>query len=491
MAIKKKKVVKESSKYKMTKKPSTRKVNKLTEEFSKKFNEDKKSDYPHSILVRFRNKKDIDILCNLMRRDIDFSDKEIIYKKSRRKDTGLYKVTGKRKQKKEKAKNLEWKEHWVGMPSFVQNENKWEYHKLKVIFENSTNYRHFANLVRQYLSLKTKSIYYPEWTQYKLKDKKWVSSLPKSKKNPKYPVFIVSLGRAHSRYTAKALEEINVPYYIVVEPKEYDDYCAVIDRKKVLQLPYNSDPNNLTGPGRARNWCWDYALNELKAKRFWVLDDNITAFYRLHRNRRLKVADGAIFRAAEDFVDRYENIPLAGFQYRFFVSPKSYYPAYVANTRIYSCSLIDTSCRHRFRERYNEDTILSLDILSDGDCTVQFNSFLQAKEGTQKLKGGNTEVFYHAEGQHGLEKGDYNPVGTVAKSLNLLEIYPEYTKIVKRYGRVHHYVDYKPFKSNQLVKRKGLRNKSKANEYGMNLVNMETGEIELLKKQQKQEKSKK
>ena len=50
----------------------------------------------------------------------------------------------------------------------------------------------------------------------------------------------------------------------------------------------------------------------------------------------------------------------------------------------------DATCPHRWRGRYNEDTILSLDILKDGLCTMQFNNLLQGKVNTQVLGGGNS-----------------------------------------------------------------------------------------------------
>jgi len=37
--------------------------------------------------------------------------------------------------------------------------------------------------------------------------------------NPKYPVYIISKGRADTRLTAKALENLGVPYSIVIEPQ--------------------------------------------------------------------------------------------------------------------------------------------------------------------------------------------------------------------------------------------------------------------------------
>ena len=52
--------------------------------------------------------------------------------------------------------------------------------------------------------------------------------------NPKHPVYIVSKGRWESRHTSKALEKYNIPYSIVVESQEYDNYASVIDPKKII-----------------------------------------------------------------------------------------------------------------------------------------------------------------------------------------------------------------------------------------------------------------
>ena len=110
-----------------------------------------------------------------------------------------------------------------------------------------------------------------------------------------------------------------------------------------------------------------------------------------------------------------------------FFSREAYSP-FELNERIYSCLLIDNSCRHRWRGRYNEDTILSLDVLKDGDCTIQFNNFLQEKAGTQTLQGGNTAEFYNNE-------------GTYNKSAMLVDTHPDVAKLVWRFDRWHHEVD--------------------------------------------------
>ncbi len=58
--------------------------------------------------------------------------------------------------------------------------------------------------------------------------------------NPNYPIYIISKGRWKTRLTSKALEKINVPYRIVIEPHEYENYSAVIDPEKILVLPFNN-----------------------------------------------------------------------------------------------------------------------------------------------------------------------------------------------------------------------------------------------------------
>lgn len=284
--------------------------------------------------------------------------------------------------------------------------------------------------------------------------------------NPDYPVYIVSKGRHKSRLTSKALERMDVPYKIVVEEQEYDQYCSVIDPAKVLILPtrylrgYNTcdslGQTKSVGPGAARNFVWDHAT-ETGAKRHWVLDDNFVAFHRLNRNIKPVVSSGTIFKAAEDFVDRYTNVPVAGFNYYSFCKSTDAVPPLVLNTRIYSCLLIDNASPYRWRGRYNEDTDLSLRVLKDGLCTIQFNAFLCGKVTTQRMKGGNTDDFYAIE-------------GTLAKSQMLADLHPDVASVVWRFNRWHHHVDYKPFKRNLLIRRPDLILDEGINNYGMRLV---------------------
>jgi len=271
--------------------------------------------------------------------------------------------------------------------------------------------------------------------------------------NPDYPVYIVSKGRWQRRLTSKALEAMAMPYKIVVEPQEYDSYAAVICPTKILTLPFS---NLGMGSTPARNWIWDHSIS-IGAKKHWIIDDNIQNFHRLNRNEKFEVKSGTIFKAAEDFVNRYENVPIAGFNYYSFCKKTDKVPPFICNTRIYSCLLIENSSGYRWRGRYNEDTDLSLRVLKDGLCTIQFNAFLCGKVTTQRMSGGNTKEFYDDE-------------GTLPKSEMLAKLHPDVAKVVFKFGRWHHHVDYKPFKKNRLILEDKDKVYSGVDSYGMRLV---------------------
>ncbi len=275
--------------------------------------------------------------------------------------------------------------------------------------------------------------------------------------NPRYPLYIISKGRADSRQTSRALEMMRVPYRIVVEPQEYADYAAVIDPSKILVLPFS---NLGQGSIPVRNWVWEHAISEGHA-RHWILDDNISRFYRLVRNLKVGVADGTAFTVIEDFVDRYVNVPMAGPSYDNLAKHRELVPPFVPNTRVYSCILLANDVLHRWRGRYNEDTDLSLRFLKDGYCTILFNAFLAKKTATMTMKGGNTEDLYKLnDGQD----------GRLLMAQSLQQQHPDVTKITRKWGRWQHQVDYRPFKHNRLIRRPGVEIPTAPNEYGMRLV---------------------
>lgn len=286
---------------------------------------------------------------------------------------------------------------------------------------------------------------------------------------PRFPLYIVSKGRWKIRLTSNALERMGVDYSIVVEDQEYDLYASVIDKKRILVLDktYQDEYDTFDdlgntkgkGPGPARNFVWDHSI-ENGFKWHWVMDDNIRAFYRLNRNLKIRVYDGVFFAVMEEFALRYKNVSMAGPNYEMFVPRKKKRKPFVLNTRIYSCNLIRNDTPYRWRGRYNEDTDLSLRMLKDGWCTVQFNAFLQDKVATQVMRGGNSEEFYDHE-------------GTFNKSKMQVAMHPDVSRMAQKWGRWHHHVDYRPFKVNRLIRRDDVEVESGINDYGMKLIKVD------------------
>ena len=297
---------------------------------------------------------------------------------------------------------------------------------------------------------------------------------------PRHPLYVVSKGRSEHMMTSRALTAMGIQHFVVVEPQEGDAYRAAVAAraltttvleldlgfKATYELCDDLGQSRSTGPGPARNFAWQHSIDS-GAAWHWVMDDNIRAFYRLHRNRQTKCLSPALFRAMEDYCARYRNVAMAGPQYTIFAPQRSKMPPFYRNTRIYSCNLIRNDVPFRWRGRYNEDTILSLDMLKAGWCTIEFNAFLQGKMPTQVMAGGNTAEFYHREGTVG--PGPYAEGGTIAKSRMLANVHPDVARVTWKFGRVHHQVNYRPFRENKLVLRKGIVLPAAPNNYGMTL----------------------
>lgn len=281
----------------------------------------------------------------------------------------------------------------------------------------------------------------------------------------RYPIYIVSKGRWESRRTNRALAAMGIDHFVVVEAQEAEQYQAHLERATLIILDpaYQRDYelcddlglSKSTGPGPARNCARDHAIANGHAWH-WVMDDNIDGFFRLNHNLKTPAVTPAIFRAMEDFCDRYTNLGMAGPNYFMFASRKELMPAFVMNTRIYSCNLIRHDTGLIWRGRYNEDTDLSLRMLKAGWCTVQFNAFLQDKMLTQTMAGGCTTEFYAEE-------------GTRPKSELLQRMHPDVATVGWRFGRWHHFVDYGRWKSMPLRRKPGLAIPEGVDNYGMRL----------------------
>jgi len=360
----------------------------------------------------------------------------------------------------------------AGMPGFSQKEQK-EGRQLDIKFRTKAARQEFSDKLNLSLTDRTNSVWFPVREREKNMSKRYILEDKKDQYLPRYPIYIISKGRWETRHTSRALENMGVPYYIAVEPQEYDNYCAVIDPAKVLKLPFS---NHGKGSGPARNWCWEHSRAN-GFKRHWLMDDNMSEFWRLHRNKRYRVDEGgSLFSSTEDFVDRFENIALAGLQYKFFAVDKCDYPPYILNTRIMSCFLIDNDIDIRWRGKYNEDVDLSIRALKEGMCTMLFYFGLCGKLKTGSVKGGNTAEIYN----------NYSDDSAMRKSQMLYEMHPDCVELMERYGRIHHFVNLdkivnkhtgQPARQNVPILKKDVDIVHDVNNYGMKLVaNFDTPE---------------
>ena len=219
------------------------------------------------------------------------------------------------------------------------------------------------------------------------------------------------------------------------------DYCDDLELTKT------------SGSGPARNFIWETAKKE-GHEWHWIMDDNIRSFRRMHNNRKIKVKGRTPLTIMEDFVLRYKNIAMAGPHYDYFYPSRESKPPFTLNSRIYSCNFIKTDSPFRWRGRYNEDTILSIDMLKQGWCTILFNAILQEKITTQTLKGGNTDELYAD--------------GTLDKSKMIANLHPDICRLSFKYKRWHHHCDYKPFaKKNLLVRKENKLQNDCTNNYNL------------------------
>ncbi|QIG59400.1 putative cysteine protease [Dishui Lake virophage 8] len=279
----------------------------------------------------------------------------------------------------------------------------------------------------------------------------------------KYPIYIISKGRWEKRHTSRYLDWADIPYKIVVEPQEKQNYIdSGIPESKILILPKEYLGLNQGGIP-ARNFVWNHSVS-IGAKRHWILDDNIRGYYRLNNNQRTLVKGGVAFKVVEDYVDRFENIKMAGHNYAMF-GVATFLKPITKNTRIYSSILISNDLKdildEKWRGRYNEDVDLSIRVLKKGYATCLFNALLAGKLATMTQKGGNTDTIY--------SEGSYEKAMR-AKVEHLRKQHPDIVSVYHRFGRTHHLVDYGGFKDIEYKLKPSIKLKNKTDNFGMRLV---------------------
>ena len=286
--------------------------------------------------------------------------------------------------------------------------------------------------------------------------------------NNRYPIYIPSKGRSDIQLTAEMFLKDGVDFKIVVEPQEQPAYAAIYGDNRILLLPENN-----RGLVYSRNWIKQYAIAQ-GYERHWQFDDDIREMYRLYKGYRIRCSSAIALDIAETFVDRYENIGLASFNSHFFVlatngKSQIQYPPFYLNHRCYTCFLMLNALPYTWRYRYNEDTDMTLQVLSGGWCTILFNAFLINTPTTMSFKGGQTDIYVND--------------GRLAMARQLERVCPGVVNTSRRFKRPQHRVkgEWTCFDT-PLKRRTDIEWPEGVNEFGMKLKALNEVQDEGLKK---------
>lgn len=245
----------------------------------------------------------------------------------------------------------------------------------------------------------------------------------------KYPIYIVSKGRHQNPLTAKMLLKEKINFRIAVEPQEAHLYAQTIPEQNIFALEFS---NLGLGSFPARNACWEDS-KKMGFKKHFIFDDNIHHFSRLNNGKRTHCSAVLALKSLESFTDRFENVAISGYNYRYFVTRSTRKP-FSINTHVYSGMLINNEIPFRWRLKYNEDVDLCLQALHSKWCTILLNAFLIDKVSTTvKMPGGNQTELY--------QNNDERKKMLKSKSLQLQ--WPQYVKVIERFGRPHHSVNWR------------------------------------------------
>lgn len=275
------------------------------------------------------------------------------------------------------------------------------------------------------------------------KDKWWINNKSEKLKE-KYPIYIISYNRPDVCYTYSTFRELGIEdFKVVVEPCEKEEYKKYIEEKYLHICPEDFHLKK-QGSIPVRNYVWEHSIKE-GHKKHWIFDDNIRGFYYQTQCHKKRCIEPNVICIAEHFFDQFDNVKMAGFNYMYFVVPAidKDYPAFYYNTRIYSAILLDNNLKHRWRGKYNEDTDLSLRILKDGFNTILLNVFSCGKTSTLTMKGGNKDIYDETDKRKEFVE-------------QLQKQHPGIVKMVYRYNRWHHKIDYSIF-SHELILNKDFK----------------------------------
>jgi hypothetical protein len=260
-------------------------------------------------------------------------------------------------------------------------------------------------------------------------------------------IYIISKGRPHCR-TAQTLQSINYPgeWFIVCGSNDdtIEQYQKRWGKDKILIFDWHEEVKNSdlldnfgvetmsSGAVPVRNATRKIARDRGEL-RHWQFDDDYVSFYLINKDLKKNhhITDGKEFEHELNKIATFAHnakINNVGFCLGNESFPKV---ACKYAKRVFNAHNMPTDEKlfMTWRGRMNDDLINALDVHHSGKYVMSFYYLSLILMATQKESGGNTDI--------------YQQSGTVRKTAYAVMIEPNATKLVIKFGRYHHAVDWK------------------------------------------------
>lgn len=204
-----------------------------------------------------------------------------------------------------------------------------------------------------------------------------------------YKIYVPSRGRYDPTLvsTGDFFLRVGIPFTMVVEQKEYDQYCARFGKEVIHCLP-GSDYGCVAF---VRNYIKDLSAKRGEEKH-WQVDDDIKKMW-VYDGKKANYSHSplTILGAAEHFIGQFQNVALSSLNSNTFARLAT--TLYGVNNMCYACFLVNNNAHgFRFREQTIDDVDYNLQVLSKGWCTVQFKKMVYQWQGGQTQIGGLTDL---------------------------------------------------------------------------------------------------
>jgi hypothetical protein len=292
-------------------------------------------------------------------------------------------------------------EEWRNMPEFIQGDIR-AFRTIAVHFQDQEAVDNFLNLTGKTMTDKTRYLWFPEQEVFSEVDRVYERAT-----TTKHPIYIPSKGRAHTCTTPDLLNKDDIPWILVVEPQDFDEYKARFSASeygmrngKAPSLVLAMDEND-QGIGYVRNFCKNHSSAN-GDEYHWQIDDDIKNFFRRINDKNIKCNALDVLGPVEDYIKDYVNVGMAGPKHSLFAfSAKTEIDF---NKQICTVSLFNNDTEASWREGVVSDIDYSMQVLTEGWCSVMFNRLLYEPPSVSSNSGGNQASGYYGN-YHKMCKG--------------------------------------------------------------------------------------